>query len=111
MKRIYQVLGTLLTVGLLSLAMAAQTTAAGRYDSTIQANATKKLASKAEFRGVQVSAEDGIITLTGTVDLYQQKLDAAKKVHKLSKVQGVRSNVDGFVPFRIPRMFNVWFAH
>lgn len=92
MKRMYQVLGTLLTVGLLSLAMAAQsTTAAGRYDSAIQANAAKKLASKAEFRGVQVSAEDGIITLTGTVDLYQQKLDAAKKVHKLAKVQGVRN--------------------
>jgi peptide/nickel transport system substrate-binding protein len=28
-----------------------------------------------------------------------------------TKVQGVRSNVDGFVPFRIPRMFNVWFTH
>lgn len=25
-----------------------------------------------------------------------------------TKVQGVRSNVDGFVPFRIPRMANVW---
>jgi peptide/nickel transport system substrate-binding protein len=28
-----------------------------------------------------------------------------------TKVQGVRSNVQGFVPFRIPRMFNVWFAN
>jgi peptide/nickel transport system substrate-binding protein len=27
-----------------------------------------------------------------------------------TKVQGVRSNVKGFVPFRIPRMSNVWFA-
>jgi peptide/nickel transport system substrate-binding protein len=27
----------------------------------------------------------------------------------LSKVQAVRSNVHGFVPFRIPRMWNVWF--
>ena len=27
-----------------------------------------------------------------------------------TKVQAVRSNVKGFVPFRIPRMFNVWFA-
>ncbi len=27
-----------------------------------------------------------------------------------TKVQGVRSNVKGFVPFRIPRMANVWFA-
>jgi peptide/nickel transport system substrate-binding protein len=28
----------------------------------------------------------------------------------LTKVQGVRSNVQGFVPFRIPRMFNVWIS-
>ena len=28
-----------------------------------------------------------------------------------TKVQGVRSNVKGFVPFRIPRMSNVWFAN
>ena len=27
----------------------------------------------------------------------------------LTKVQAVRSNVKGFVPFRIPRMSNVWF--
>jgi len=26
-----------------------------------------------------------------------------------TKVQGVRSNVNGFVPFRIPRMADVWF--
>ena len=29
----------------------------------------------------------------------------------LTKVQASRSNVDGFVPFRIPRMSNVWFAN
>ncbi len=29
----------------------------------------------------------------------------------LTKVQAVRSNVKGFVPFRIPRMSNVWFAN
>ena len=28
-----------------------------------------------------------------------------------TKVQGVRSNVSGFVPFRIPRMSNVWFTN
>src|SRR5579872_3555886 len=29
----------------------------------------------------------------------------------LTKVQAVRSNVKGFVPFRIPRMSNVWFTN
>jgi peptide/nickel transport system substrate-binding protein len=28
-----------------------------------------------------------------------------------TKIQAVRSNVNGFVPFRIPRMANVWIAH
>ena len=28
-----------------------------------------------------------------------------------TKVQAVRANVEGFEPFRIPRMSNVWFSH
>jgi peptide/nickel transport system substrate-binding protein len=28
-----------------------------------------------------------------------------------TKVQATRSTVNGFVPFRIPRMANVWFDH
>ncbi len=32
-----------------------------------------------------------MVTLSGTVDLDQQKLDAAKRVRKLDKVQGVRN--------------------
>ncbi len=37
------------------------------------------------------SVEDGIVTLTGTVDLYQRKLDAAKLARKTASVQGVRN--------------------
>ena len=33
------------------------------------------------------------MTLTGTVDLYQDKLDAAKKVKKLANVNGVRNDI------------------
>ena len=29
----------------------------------------------------------------------------------LTKVQASRSNVEGYVPFRIPRMSNVWFSN
>lgn len=91
MKSVFRVLGLFLAAGVLSASLAAQTNGAIRYDSSIQAKASQKLASKAEFRGVQASVEDGIITLTGNVDLYQQKLDAAKKVRKLANVQGVRN--------------------
>jgi osmotically-inducible protein OsmY len=42
---------------------------------------------------VSSSVEDGIVTLTGTVDLYQDKLDAAKKAKKVANVNGVRNQV------------------
>src|SRR6476660_4428102 len=83
-------LTSLLAVSILSLGLAAQTTSA-RYDSDIQSRVTQQLAKKQEFRNLQATTEDGIVTLSGTVDLYQQKLDAAKKVRKLDKVQGVRN--------------------
>jgi osmotically-inducible protein OsmY len=42
---------------------------------------------------VNPTVEDGIVTLTGTVGLYQDKLDAANKVKKVKDVTGVRNDV------------------
>jgi hyperosmotically inducible periplasmic protein len=93
MKRISTSLVSFLTVGVLTASMAAQTGAA-RYDTAIQAKVAQELASKQEFRNLQALTEDGIVTLTGTVELYQQKLDAAKKIGKTDKVQGVRNLIE-----------------
>lgn len=82
--------GTVLAVGLMGAMLVAQTPAASRYDNQIQATVTQKLASKSQFRNVKASVEEGIVTLTGTVDLYQSKLDAAKVARKSAKAQGVR---------------------
>lgn len=82
--------GSLLAVGLLSATLMAET-AASRYDNQLQNAVTQKLASKSQFSNVQTSVEDGIVTLTGTVDLYQRKLDAAKVARKIPKAQGVRN--------------------
>jgi hyperosmotically inducible protein len=81
----------MLMAGLLSATLMAQTAAATRYDNQIQTTVTKKLAAKDQFRDVRSSVEDGIVTLTGTVDLYQRKLDAAKLARKTASVQGVRN--------------------
>jgi hyperosmotically inducible periplasmic protein len=89
-KSLVRLAGSLLAAGLLSVTLVAQT-AASRYDNQIQANVTQKLASKNQFGNVKASAEDGIVTLTGTVDLYQRKLDAAKLARKIADVQGVRN--------------------
>jgi hyperosmotically inducible periplasmic protein len=83
--------GSLLAVGLLSATLAAQPEAAARYDNQIQTAMTAKLAAKSQFNDVKPSVEDGIVTLNGTVDLYQQKLDAAKAARKIANVQGVRN--------------------
>lgn len=83
--------GSLLAVGLLSATLLAETGAASRYDNQLQTSVTQKLASKKKLSNVKASVEDGIVTLTGTVDLYQQKLDAAKLARKLPNAQGVRN--------------------
>ena len=93
MNRILKAVGSVLAVAVLSAGMAAQTSAA-RYDNDIQAQVIKRLEDKKQFRNVQSTVEDGIVTLTGTVDLYQQKLDAAKRVRKAEHVSGVRNLIE-----------------
>jgi hyperosmotically inducible periplasmic protein len=80
----------LLAVGVLSTMVFAQT-AAARYDNQIQTTVAHKLAAKNQFQNVKSSVEDGIVTLTGTVDLYQRKLDAGKLARKTARAQGVHN--------------------
>jgi osmotically-inducible protein OsmY len=85
--------GALLAVGLLGSTLLAETGAATRYDHQIQTKVTQKLAAKRHFSNVKATVEDGIVTLTGTVDLYQGKLDAGKLARKTDNTQGVRNLV------------------
>ena len=94
MNKISKTLSVFLGIVVLSVGLVAQTAGAGRYDGDIQSRVSQQLAAKEEFRNLQAAVEDGIVTLTGTVDVYQQKLDAAKKVRKTEKVQGVRNLIE-----------------
>lgn len=93
MKRLFNMSASLFAVAVLSVGLSAQTNGAGRFDAAIQARATQQLAikNKGKFHNVQATVNDGIITLNGSVALYQQKLDAAKSVRKLPNAQGVRN--------------------
>src|SRR5205814_8451880 len=92
MKHTWKSVALFLAVALLGTSLLAQTTSAARYDGAIQTKVTQKLADKKGFRiNVKESTEDGIVTLSGRVELYQQKLDATKKVRKSADVQGVRN--------------------
>src|SRR5208283_5772608 len=81
---------TLAFVVLLSVSALAATS---QYDQQIQQAVSHKIRDARQLQGVNASVEDGIVTLTGTVDLYQDKLDAAKKAKKTSNVSGVRNNI------------------
>jgi hyperosmotically inducible periplasmic protein len=91
MKAFLRSFGWFVGVSVLSASMLAQTTSASRYDAAIQAKVSKQLATKSEFHNVQAGVEDGIVTLSGNVDIYQQKLDTAKKIRKTQNLQGVRN--------------------
>ena len=76
---------------------AAASTATTAYDAGIRSAVSQKLAGKSELRGVQASVEDGIVTLTGTVASYPDKLEAAKKA-KTDHVAGVRNLIEVNAP-------------
>ena len=88
------ILGSIAALALLNATLMAETTAAARYDGKVQTAVTQKLGAKSKFKNVQASVEDGIVTLTGTVDLYQHKLDAAKLARKTANAQGVRNLIE-----------------
>lgn len=91
MKAMNRALGLFLAGTVLTTALMAQNASAGRFDQTIRTKVEQQLAAKPEFGRVEATVEDGIVTLSGSVDLYRQKLDAAKKVRKTAEVQGVRN--------------------
>jgi len=85
-------LATLLGFG---SAAVASTVTAGRYDEQIQTQVVQKLQQKSELKNVQSTVENGIVTLTGSVETYKQKLDAEKLAGKSDKqVAGVRDLLD-----------------
>jgi osmotically-inducible protein OsmY len=81
------------TLALLVLLSMTAMAATGRYDQQIQQAVSHKLQDGKKLQSVNASVEDGIVTLTGTVNLYQDKLDAGKKVKRVANVTGVRNDV------------------
>jgi osmotically-inducible protein OsmY len=85
--------GFAVTMALLVLLSMTAMAATGRYDQQIQQTVSHKLHDAKQLQSVNSSVEDGIVTLTGTVGLYQDKLGAAKKIKKLANVTGVRNDI------------------
>jgi hyperosmotically inducible protein len=85
--------GFALMAALLVLLSISAMAVTGRYDQQIQQTVSQKMHNAKQLESVSSSVEDGIVTLTGTVGLYQDKLDAAKKAKKVANVSGVRNDI------------------
>jgi hyperosmotically inducible protein len=81
------------TMALLVLLSMTAMAATGRNDQQIQQAVSQKIHSAKQLQNVSSSVEDGVVTLTGTVNLYQDKLDAARKIKKMANVSGVRNDI------------------
>ena len=66
--------------------------AAPEAEGSVTAEIQKKL-DKKQFQNVKVSVENGVATLTGTVELYEYKADADKRTHKVKGVSAVRNEI------------------
>src|SRR6202012_3823296 len=64
----------------------------GSNDAQIQADVMKALDNK-RFNDVKASVHNGVVTLTGTVDLYSAKLDADNRAHHRRNVKSVENQI------------------
>src|SRR5580658_9139050 len=82
--------GVLLSLPQISLAAGRPSgvSAQAQEESTAESRLNKK-----QFKDVKVSVDNGIATLTGTVDLYEYKAEAEKAIHKVKGVEAVRNHI------------------
>jgi hyperosmotically inducible protein len=94
MKRVRAV-GSLGLVGVLIFGGVAKGVAqsSGPNDAQIQADVTKALDNK-KFKDVKTSVQNGVVTLTGTVDVYSAKEDADNRAHHRKNVKGVQNLIE-----------------
>jgi len=77
-----------------SLAVPAHLAAAHSEDHTLATKVATKLSNQNRFRGVNLTSEDGIVTLSGQVKLYIDKVDAENKARKVVGVEGIRNQIE-----------------
>lgn len=83
--------GTLLAVPQFALA----TPASAQSDSNNVSSEAQKKLDKKQFKNVKVDIDNnGIATLSGTVDVYEYKADADRRVHKIKGIKAVRNDIE-----------------
>lgn len=84
-----------LTAGLLMASPGALSFAQSNMasDNNLRAEIMNKALNKSQFKNIQVSVQDGVATLTGTVDVVDQKYDADRRVHRVKGLKGVENEI------------------
>jgi hyperosmotically inducible protein len=90
--KLTKIVGLLGLAGVLAFGSAVGVAQEGAHDAQIQADVMKALDNK-RFKDVKVSTQDGIVTLTGTVNVYSDKEDADNKAHHRKNVNGVQNQI------------------
>lgn len=87
--------GGLLSLPQLSFAAGRSLGAAALAQSSDSAasEAMAKL-NKKQFKDVKVTVDNGIATLSGSVDLYEYKADAERRIHKVKGINAVRNEIE-----------------
>jgi hyperosmotically inducible protein len=62
-------------------------------DAQIQADVTKALNNK-RYKDVKIAVQGGVVTLTGTVEVYAEKADAGNRAHHRKNVQSVDNLIE-----------------
>ena len=80
-------------VAALSLALAFAVPKTFALTDTELQSAVQKVLSSPKFVSVQTSVQNGIVTLSGTVDMYDVKEEADRKTHRVKGVVAVRDEI------------------
>ncbi|HEY6374214.1 MAG TPA: BON domain-containing protein [Edaphobacter sp.] len=82
-----------MAIGYLSIPTMQAVSQTSNGDSDLKAEIMNKALNKPKLKNVQVSISDGTATLTGTVEVFDLKQEADKRVHHIKGVQGVRNEI------------------
>ena len=93
-RRFIPVLALVLGASISALPYAAAAAQPGENDSNLRAEIINKALNKPNLKDVKVSAHDGVVTLTGTVPLFDLKQEADKRTHKIKGVQTVSNEIE-----------------
>ena len=80
--------------GFPAMATAQMSSRQTQQDKDIQSAVTAQLEKKELFRTVKAEVNEGIVTISGEVPLYIDKVNAEKRVRKVKNVDGVRNHVE-----------------